>query len=125
MATKVCYHERANNIAQWVYMEILEAEQRIAAIARDLVNHYIDNILPNGFKAQVVCHSKLAAIRYRSAIEAALTERLERERLLKTVAELIISEIKQGMQNGIARDAIIEGAKDKVETFLNTIGYSG
>jgi len=51
--------------------------------------------------------------------------RLERERLLKTVAELIISEIKQGMQNGIARDAIIEGAKDKVETFLNTIGYSG
>ena len=61
--------------------DILEAEQRIAAIARDMVNHYIDNILPNGFKAQVVCHSKLAAIRYRQAIETALAERLERERL--------------------------------------------
>ena len=61
--------------------DILEAEQRIAAIAKDLVTHYIDNILPNGFKAQVVCHSKLAAVRYQSAIEAALTERLERERL--------------------------------------------
>ena len=61
--------------------EILEAETRIAAIARDLVNHYVDNILPEGFKAQVVCHSKLAAIRYRTAIRAALAERLERERL--------------------------------------------
>jgi type I restriction enzyme R subunit len=61
--------------------DILEAEQRIAAIARDLVAHYIDNILPDGFKAQVVCHSKLAAIRYRTAIREALSERLDRERL--------------------------------------------
>jgi type I restriction enzyme R subunit len=61
--------------------DILEAEQRIAAIARDLVAHYIDNILPDGFKAQVVCHSKLAAIRYQKAIRAALVERLDRERL--------------------------------------------
>lgn len=42
--------------------DILEAEKRIAAISRDLVDHYIGNILPDGFKAQVVCHSKLAAI---------------------------------------------------------------
>ena len=61
--------------------DILEAEQRIAAIARDLVDHYVDNILPDGFKAQVVCHSKLAAIRYRTSIRAALLERIERERL--------------------------------------------
>jgi len=61
--------------------DILEAEQRIGAIARDLVDHYIDNILPDGFKAQVVCHSKLAAIRYCRAIREALRERLERERL--------------------------------------------
>lgn len=61
--------------------DILEAEQRIAAIARDMVGHYIDNILPNGFKAQVVCHSKLAAVRYRKAIKDALTERFEQEKL--------------------------------------------
>ena len=60
--------------------DILEAEKRIGAIARDLVNHYIDNILPDGFKAQVVCHSKLAAIRYQTAIREALMERLEKER---------------------------------------------
>lgn len=61
--------------------DILEAEKRIAAIARDLVDHYIDNILPEGFKAQVVCHSKLAALRYQTAIRVALNERLDRERL--------------------------------------------
>ena len=61
--------------------DILEAEKRIEAIARDLVAHYIDNILPDGFKAQVVCHSKLAAVRYQKSIRAALAERLEREKL--------------------------------------------
>lgn len=60
--------------------DILEAENRIGAIARDLVGHYIDNILPNGFKAQVVCHSKLAAVRYQRALRKALQERLEAER---------------------------------------------
>ncbi|MCX5579639.1 type I restriction endonuclease subunit R [Kaistia terrae] len=60
--------------------DILEAESRIAAIARDLVGHYIDNILPNGFKAQVVCHSKLAAVRYQRALREALQARLDAER---------------------------------------------
>jgi type I restriction enzyme, R subunit len=60
--------------------DILEAENRIGAIARDLVRHYIENILPNGFKAQVVCHSKLAAVRYQRALRAALDERLGIER---------------------------------------------
>lgn len=61
--------------------DILEAERRIEAIAHDLVNHYIDNILPDGFKAQVVCHSKLAAVRYQKSIRAALIERLASEKL--------------------------------------------
>ena len=60
--------------------DILEAEQRIKAIAKDMVDHYISNILPNGFKAQVVCHSKLAAIRYQAAIQDALLERLATEK---------------------------------------------
>jgi type I restriction enzyme, R subunit len=59
--------------------DILEAENRINAIARDLVKHYVDNILPNGFKAQVVCHSKLACMRYQTGIKAALAERIAQE----------------------------------------------
>lgn len=70
--------------------DILEAKNRIDAIARDLVAHYIDNILPNGFKAQVVCHSKLACVRYREGIAAALAERIAAERLREQPdAELI------------------------------------
>ena len=54
--------------------DLLEAEQRIAAIAKDLVRHYLEHIFPNGFKAQVVCHSKLAAVRYQKAIDQALSD---------------------------------------------------
>ena len=73
--------------------DILEAEKRIEAIARDLVSHYIDNILPDGFKAQVVCHSKLAAARYQKAIRAALAERLDREKLKSQPNEDLIRRI--------------------------------
>lgn len=59
--------------------DILEAEQRIEAITADLVDYYILNILPNGFKAQVVCHSKMAAIHYKTYIDKALVARLAQE----------------------------------------------
>jgi type I restriction enzyme, R subunit len=59
--------------------DLLEAENRIVAIAQDLVNHYIDQILPNGFKAQVVCSSKVAAVRYKKAIDVAIADRLAAE----------------------------------------------
>ena len=74
--------------------DILEAEQRINAIARDMVNHYVDNILPNGFKAQVVCHSKLACVRYRNGIEAALTERIENETQRERPDEELIKRLR-------------------------------
>ncbi len=60
--------------------DLFEAEKRIEAIARDMVRHYVDNIAPDGFKAQVVCHSKLAAIRYQKYIRKALAERVEEEK---------------------------------------------
>ncbi len=74
--------------------DILEAEQRIEAIAQDMVNHYIENILPNGFKAQVVCHSKLAAIRYQKAIKKAIEERAAKEKLKETPNIEIIKKIE-------------------------------
>jgi type I restriction enzyme R subunit len=74
--------------------DILEAKNRIDAIARDLVAHYVDNILPDGFKAQVVCHSKLAAIRYRDAIRAAIAERIARERLQAKPDEALLRRLE-------------------------------
>lgn len=73
--------------------DILEAENRIAAISRDLVDHYIDNILPDGFKAQIVCHSKIAALRYQKSIREALAERITLENLKPKPDEELIKRI--------------------------------
>jgi type I restriction enzyme R subunit len=59
--------------------DLMEAEQRIEAIATDIVDHYVENILPNGFKAQVVCATKMAAIHYKTYIDKALAARLVAE----------------------------------------------
>jgi type I restriction enzyme, R subunit len=59
---------------------ILDAPKRIEAIANDLVRHYIENILPNDFKAQVVCNSKISAIHYQTYIDKALASNLELEK---------------------------------------------
>jgi type I restriction enzyme R subunit len=60
--------------------DILEAQARIEAVAEDLVDHYIEHILPNGFKAQVVANSKLAAVRYEQYIHKALNNRIKQEK---------------------------------------------
>lgn len=51
---------------------VLEAEKRIVGIAKDIVNHYFENIFDNGFKAQIVASSRCAAVRYKKAIDDAV-----------------------------------------------------
>ena len=41
-----------------------------------MLRHYVTNILPNGYKAQVVAYSRLAAVRYVDAFETAKAELL-------------------------------------------------
>jgi type I restriction enzyme R subunit len=50
---------------------IFDAPALIADKARDIIRHYVTNILPNGYKAQVVAYSRLAAIRYFQALKTA------------------------------------------------------
>ncbi|ONH35162.1 restriction endonuclease subunit R [Protofrankia sp. BMG5.30] len=57
---------------------VLEAEKMIAAKARDMLRHYVDTVLPGGFKAQAVATSRLAAVRYRDALVAARDEMVAR-----------------------------------------------
>jgi len=59
--------------------DVLEAPKRIDEISEDLANHYVDEILVNGFKAQVVSNSILGACRYKFSIEKAFKRRLEVE----------------------------------------------
>lgn len=62
--------------------QVLEAAKLIAAKARDIVRHYVEFILPNGLKAQVVAYSRLAALRYYEALERA------RDDLVREASEL-------------------------------------
>ncbi len=56
--------------------QIFDAPALIADKARDMLRHYVTNILPNGYKAQVVAYSRLAAIRYFGALRSARDELL-------------------------------------------------
>ena len=55
---------------------IFDAPALIVDKARDIIRHYVTNILPNGYKAQVVAYSRLAAIRYFEALKQARDELL-------------------------------------------------
>jgi type I restriction enzyme, R subunit len=56
----------------------LEAKPTIKAKAKDMVEHYLTHVFPNGYKAQIVAASREAAVRYKDYVDAALSEALRR-----------------------------------------------
>ena len=80
----------------------LEAEPTIAAKARDMIEHYLTHVFPNGYKAQVVATSREAAVRYKKHLDDALAEavsqlersnprRLDVEQLRKLQTDAVVS----------------------------------
>ena len=80
----------------------LEAELTIEAKARDMVEHYLAHVFPNGYKAQVVATSREAAVRYKKHVDAALaaavakleqadTGKLDLDRLRAMKTDVVIS----------------------------------
>jgi type I restriction enzyme R subunit len=68
--------------------DVLEATELIQAKARNMLRHYIETVLPNGLKAQVVAHSRRAAVQYRDAFLLARDELVaEIEALPKTARD--------------------------------------
>lgn len=65
---------------------VLEAPKMIEAKARDMLRHFVDIVMPNHFKAQVVATSRLAAVRYREAFLTA------RDELVAEVEKLDVSQ---------------------------------
>ena len=49
---------------------VAEAAKRIEAIALDIADHFKKKVRPNGFKAQVVASSRIAAVRYAEHLNA-------------------------------------------------------
>ncbi|MFZ1292523.1 MAG: HsdR family type I site-specific deoxyribonuclease [Melioribacteraceae bacterium] len=59
----------------------LESADTIKEKAKDMLKHYVQHVLPNGYKAQLVSVSKEAAHRYRLAIDVAKKELIEELKL--------------------------------------------
>jgi len=77
---------------------VLEAEKLIAAKAENILRHYVDTVLPNGFKAQVVAVTRLAAVRYQAALQTA------RDQLL-TQLDAFVPDAKHDAMSGNGHDA--------------------
>ena len=58
------------------FIAYLESKDRIAEIAADIIEHYYTDILVNGFKAQVVASSIVAAVRYKYELEIAIQNKV-------------------------------------------------
>ncbi|HOI30993.1 MAG TPA: HsdR family type I site-specific deoxyribonuclease [Melioribacteraceae bacterium] len=58
----------------------LESEKRVIKISEDIIEHYTREILPNGFKAQVVASSIKGAVLYKYEIENALKKKIDAEK---------------------------------------------
>jgi len=58
------------------FIAYLESKDRIAEIAKDIIEHYNTDILVNGFKAQVVASSIVAAVRYKYELEIAIQNKI-------------------------------------------------
>jgi len=54
----------------------LESDPTIKAKSRDMVEHYLTHVFPNGYKAQVVATSREAAVRYKNHIDDALVSKI-------------------------------------------------
>ena len=80
----------------------LAAKPTIEAKAKDMVNHYLTHVFPNGYKAQVVATFREAAVRYKTYIDIALKaaivdleqanpNKLDLNQLRKLTTDVIIS----------------------------------
>lgn len=77
----------------------LEAEETIQAKAKDMMKHYVEQVFPNGFKAQIVACSKEAASRYYVAVNEEIQN--------------LVTELKTNNPNHIPVD-ILEKVKAEV-----------
>ncbi|HBC86481.1 MAG TPA: restriction endonuclease subunit R [Lentisphaeria bacterium] len=57
--------------------DVLEAPKLIEKKARDMIRHYVEVVLPEGFKAQVVATSRQAAFTYHEMLNKALSELIQ------------------------------------------------
>jgi type I restriction enzyme, R subunit len=96
---------------------VLEAPKLIQAKARDMLRHYVDVVMPNAFKAQVVAASRRAAVRYHDALVAARDELVAEVQALD--ASLLTPEALDALDQQPPRTARLMRAYQNIDTVQN------
>ena len=67
--------EERSNVAQRVRMAaIMKDPERIKAVCAHIAEHFMTNVNPNGFKAQVVCYDRECCVLYKKELDKLLGE---------------------------------------------------
>ena len=67
--------EERSNVAQRVRMAaIMKDPERIKAVCAHIAEHFMTNVNPNGFKAQVVCYDRECCVLYKRELDKLLGE---------------------------------------------------
>ena len=85
---------RKNILGRYTWKAYLEAEETIKDKSYDMLEHYLAHIFPNGFKAQVVAVSRVAAMRYKEEFDKALREKIA-EFKMKGNAKIDIAQLEK------------------------------
>jgi type I restriction enzyme R subunit len=86
--------EQVEILAYGTRRAYLESQETINDKAKDMLTHYVEQVFPNGYKAQVVCVSKEAAHRYRLAFDIAMKAMAE-ELKVKSDSNISVEEFKK------------------------------
>lgn len=97
---------------------IIEADDRIKDIAIDMLKHYRDNIMPNGFKAQIVCVSRAACVKYYNALKKYMKEIIGEDLEAKVIISGTLNDethLKDHFTTKTEQEAIINRFKQPIE----------
>lgn len=96
---------------------LAEADDRIEAIAVDLLEHYRDNIYINGFKAQIVCVSRYACVKYYNALKRHMKEILGEELEAAVIFSCVNNDktiLKEHQKSKAEQDSLISRYKSPI-----------
>lgn len=97
---------------------MVESDDRINDIAIDMLKHYRDNILPNGFKAQVVCISRKACVKYYNAFKKYMKDIIGEELECKVIFSGNLNDppyLKEHFTTKAEQETIIDRFKMPIE----------
>lgn len=97
---------------RYTWKAYLEAEETIKAKAEDMLKHYLSQIFPNEFKAQVVAVSRLAAIKYKQAFDALLADTEWTDSFVASLQSQSEIRINKGLLSKMKVEVIISGGNN-------------